>query len=58
MIIAYAGDENAITVFDRRDLVPAFSIAGDRFEAGLIAVRHRWETAPVDARSAAPVSGR
>ena len=57
-IIAYAGDENAITVFDRRDLVPAFSIAGDRFEAGLISVRHRWDVATVDARSATPVSGR
>lgn len=42
-IIAFAGDEHAITVFDRRDVRPAFSIAGDRFEVGLIAVEHRWE---------------
>jgi lipopolysaccharide transport system ATP-binding protein len=42
-IIAFAGDENAITVFDRRDVRPAFSMAGDRYEIGLIGIRHRWE---------------
>ncbi len=57
-IVAFAGDENALTVFDRRDVVPAFSIGGDRFEVGLISVRHRWDTAAVEAASAAPVSGR
>lgn len=41
-IIAFAGDENAMTVFDRRDLRPAFSITGARYEVGLFAVRHRW----------------
>ena len=41
-IIAFAGDENAITVFDRRDLRPAFSMTGERFEIGLITVDHRW----------------
>jgi hypothetical protein len=50
-IVAFAGDENAMAVFDRRDLVPAFSIGGDRFEVGLISVRHRWDTAAVDAVS-------
>src|SRR2546422_11695175 len=29
-IIAFAGDENAITVFDRRDVRPAFSVTGAR----------------------------
>ncbi|HYH08029.1 MAG TPA: ABC transporter ATP-binding protein [Thermoanaerobaculia bacterium] len=42
-IIAYAGDEHAITVFDRRDMRSAFTMTGDRFEVGLIAVDHRWE---------------
>lgn len=41
-ILAYAGDENAIAVFDRFDVRPAFTIAGDRFEVGLMSVRHRW----------------
>jgi ABC-type polysaccharide/polyol phosphate transport system ATPase subunit len=50
-IIAFVGDENAITVFDRRDVRPAFSITGERFEIGLISVDHRWElqSAPVEA---------
>jgi len=42
-VIAFAGDENAMTVFDRRDVRPAFSMTGDRFEIGLIAVDHRWD---------------
>jgi lipopolysaccharide transport system ATP-binding protein len=42
-IIAYVGDEHAITVFDRRDVRPAFTMTGDRFEVGMIAVDHRWE---------------
>jgi hypothetical protein len=42
-IIAFVGDENAITVFDRRDIRPAFSMTGDRFEIGLMAVNHDWE---------------
>jgi lipopolysaccharide transport system ATP-binding protein len=42
-IIAFVGDEHAITVFDRRDVRPAFSMTGDRFEIGLIAVDHRWD---------------
>jgi lipopolysaccharide transport system ATP-binding protein len=45
-IIAFAGDEHAITVFDRRDVRPAFSMTGERFEIGLIAVDHRWELEP------------
>jgi hypothetical protein len=45
-IIAFVGDENAITVFDRRDVRPAFSMTGDRFEIGLIAVDHRWDLQP------------
>jgi lipopolysaccharide transport system ATP-binding protein len=42
IIIAFVGDENAITVFDRHDLRPAFSISGDRYEVGLLNVDHRW----------------
>ena len=53
-VIAYVGDENAMTVFDRHDLRPGFAIAGDRWEVGLIAVRHRWERVGVDSAAAAP----
>ena len=55
-IIAFAGDEPALTVFDRRDLRPAFSMGGDRFEIGLIAIDHRWDLAPSNV--AEPVLGR
>jgi ABC-type polysaccharide/polyol phosphate transport system ATPase subunit len=54
-IITYVGDENAMTVFDRRDLRPGFSVATDRFDVGLIDVKRRWLLdEPVDA-AAAPV---
>jgi hypothetical protein len=53
-VTAYVGDENAMTVFDRHDLRPAFAIAGDRWEVGLIAVRHRWERIGVDSAAAVP----
>ena len=52
-IIAFAGDEHAMTVFDRRDLRPAFSMTGERFDIGLIDVRHRWELEPVEVAAAA-----
>ena len=45
-IIAFAGDEAAITVFDRRDLRRAFSITGERFEVGLISLDHTWSLQP------------
>jgi energy-coupling factor transporter ATP-binding protein EcfA2 len=48
-IIAFAGDENAMTVFDRRDIRPAFSMSGERYEVGLITVDHRWVMEPVEA---------
>jgi ABC-type polysaccharide/polyol phosphate transport system ATPase subunit len=48
-IIAFAGDENAMTVFDRRDVRPAFSMSGERYEVGLITVDHRWVMEPVEA---------
>ncbi len=48
-IIAFVGDENAISVFDRRDVRPAFSVTADRYEIGLITVEHRWAMEPVDA---------
>jgi ABC-type polysaccharide/polyol phosphate transport system ATPase subunit len=53
-IIAYVGDEHAITVFDRRDVRPAFSMTGDRFEVGMISVDHRWELAPSSVEVVAP----
>jgi ABC-type polysaccharide/polyol phosphate transport system ATPase subunit len=57
-IVAFAGDENAMTVFDRRDLRPAFSMTGERFEIGLFDVRHHWELEPEPiAASHAPVGG-
>jgi len=55
-VIVYVGDENAMTVFDRHDLRPGFSIGGDRWEVGLVGVRHRWEKAPVGAPAAAPAA--
>jgi lipopolysaccharide transport system ATP-binding protein len=45
-IIAFVGDENAITVFDRRDLRPGFTMTGERFEIGLVDVSHRWQLQP------------
>ena len=51
-IIAFVGDENAITVFDRRDVRPAFSISGERYDVGLISVDHRWSLQSVAAEAA------
>lgn len=42
-LVVYIGDENALHIYDRKDLRPAFTITGDRYEIGLIAVRHEWE---------------
>jgi hypothetical protein len=57
-IIAFVGDENAITVFDRRDVRPAFSITGERFEVGLISLDHHWSLAPVESDAAQPAGSR
>jgi len=54
-VIAYVGDENAMTVFDRRDLRPGFSIGGDRFEVGLIDVKRRWHIGESADVAVAPV---
>lgn len=54
-IVVYAGDENAIHIFDRKDLRPAFSIGGDRFEVGLINIPHRWENASYSLNTRASV---
>jgi len=54
-IIAFVGDENAITVFDRRDVRPAFSVTGERFEVGLISLDHHWSLAPAETDAAQPV---
>jgi lipopolysaccharide transport system ATP-binding protein len=53
-IIAYVGDEHAITVFDRRDVRPAFSMTGERFEVGMISVDHRWDLEPSRVEAVAP----
>ena len=55
-VIAYVGDEHAMTAFDRRDLLPGFSITSDRFDVGLIAVRHQWETVGAAAMAATPAA--
>jgi ABC-type polysaccharide/polyol phosphate transport system ATPase subunit len=41
-IAAFIGDESAMHVYDRKDLRPAFSMGGDRFEIGMIKVEHTW----------------
>jgi hypothetical protein len=45
-VVAFVGDENAMTVFDRRDLRPGFTVSGDRFDIGLIDIKHRWQLEP------------
>ncbi|HET8773210.1 MAG TPA: ABC transporter ATP-binding protein [Thermoanaerobaculia bacterium] len=55
-IIAFVGDENALTAFDRRDVRPAFSMTSDRFDVGVIAVEHRWDLHPSDAQRPEPVA--
>jgi len=41
-VVVFAGDENAIHVYDRKDLRPAFSMRGERFEVGMMSVEHSW----------------
>ncbi len=41
-VVAFVGDENAMTVFDRRDLHPGFSVNGERFDVGIMDVKHDW----------------
>lgn len=48
-LLIFVGDENAMTVFDRRDLRPAFSMAAERYEIGIISVQHRWDRKAVGA---------
>jgi len=57
-ILAFVGDEHAITVFDRRDARPGFSITGERFEVGLISLDHHWSLAPAEAETAQPAGSR
>lgn len=45
-IAAFVGDESAMHVYDRKDLRPAFSMSGDRFEIGMIKVDHSWDFSP------------
>ena len=52
-IISYVGDENAMTVFDRRDF--RFSMTGDRFEVGLIELKRRWHMGESAKVATAPV---
>ena len=46
-VVAYVGDEHALTAFDRRDLRPGFSMTGDRFEIGVLDLGHRWVMEPL-----------
>lgn len=50
-VVVYAGDENAMHVYDRKDIRPAFSMSGERYEVGLITVSHSWDGSRVDASS-------
>ena len=52
-IIAFLGDETAVSVFDRRDIRPAFSIQGARYEVGLISLDHQWVSASMETAAAA-----
>lgn len=54
-VVVYVGDENAVHVFDRKDLRPAFSIGGERFEVGLMNVAHSWENVAYNLSSRAGV---
>ena len=54
-VIAFVGDENAMTVFDRRDLHPGFSISGERFDVGVMDVKHDWRLEPVGSESESAV---
>lgn len=42
-ILGFAGDEHAMTVYDRRDVRPGFTMSGERYEIGMIAIDHRWD---------------
>lgn len=42
-VVAFAGDENAMTVFDSKTIPDAFSMIEQTEQVGVIAVRHRWE---------------
>ena len=55
-IIAYVGDEHALTAFDRRDMRPAFSMTRDRFDVGVVAVEHRWDLQPDNVPRVEPVA--
>ncbi len=58
-ILAFIGDENAMAVYDRRDLRPGFTIRGDQYEIGVLAVEHEWKLQPArDAGGLAEVQGR
>jgi len=50
-VVVYAGDENAMHVYDRKDIRPAFSMSGERYEVGLITVSHSWDGSGADAPS-------
>ena len=43
-IIAFIGDENALSLFDRRDIAPAFTINAERYDVGLITIDHSWKS--------------
>lgn len=56
-VVVFVGDENAMTVFDRRDLHPGFSITGERFDVGIMDVKHDWRLEAAGGRVADAVRG-
>ncbi|HUO83917.1 MAG TPA: Wzt carbohydrate-binding domain-containing protein, partial [Thermoanaerobaculia bacterium] len=54
----FVGDEHGVHVFDRRDFSTAFSIAGDRYDIGLVKVDHTWELMPREEREPAIAAGK
>ncbi len=41
-LMFFVGDESAVHIFDRKDLRPGFSMGGERYEVGLVKVKHSW----------------
>jgi lipopolysaccharide transport system ATP-binding protein len=54
-VVAFVGDENAMTVFDRRVLHPGLSVTGERFEVGVMGVKHDWRLEPAGSQMVAAV---
>ncbi len=46
-LMFFVGDESAVHIFDRKDLRPGFSMGGERYEVGLVKVKHSWSESVV-----------